>query len=176
MERIDLYNEERILTGKTVKRSEHRPSGTGDDLRLVVHVCIFNSAGELLLQQRSMKKDAFPGFWDVSAAGGVAAGETGRQGAEREVREELGYQLDLTDVRPSVTVNYDGGFDDFYLVVRDDVNVSQLQLQEEEVADARWAGQEEVRAMLNRGEFVPYPASFLEFLFEMRDTFGFHGK
>ena len=89
MERIDLYDEERIPTGKTVKRSEHRPGGTGDDLRLVVHVCIFNSAGELLLQQRSMKKDAFPGFWDLSAAGGVAAGETGRQGAEREVREEL---------------------------------------------------------------------------------------
>ena len=123
-----------------------------------------------------MKKDAFPGFWDLSAAGGVAAGETGRQGAEREVREELGYHLDLTGVRPSVTVNYDGGFDDFYLVVRDDVNVSQLQLQEEEVAAARWASQEEVRAMLERGEFVPYPASFLEFLFEMRDTFGFHGK
>ena len=89
-----------------------------------------------------MKKDAFPGFWDLSAAGGVAAGETGRQGAEREVREELGYHLDLTGVRPSVTVNYDGGFDDFYLVVRDDVNVSQLQLQEEEVAAARWASQE----------------------------------
>ena len=176
MERIDLYNEERIPTGKTVKRSEHRPGGTGDDLRLVVHVCIFKLAGELLLQQRSMKKDAFPGFWDLSAAGGVAAGETGRQGAEREVREELGYQLDLTGVRPSVTVNYDGGFDDFYLVVRDDVNVSQLQLQEEEVAAARWASQEEVWSMLERGEFVPYPASFLEFLFEMRDTFGFHGK
>ena len=176
MERIDLYNEERIPTGKTVKRSEHRPNGAGDDLRLVVHVCIFNAAGEMLLQRRSVKKDAFPGFWDVSAAGGVAAGETGRQGAEREVREELGYQLDLTGVRPSVTVNYDGGFDDFYLVVRDDVNVSQLQLQEEEVAAARWASQEEVRAMLERGEFVPYPASFLEFLFEMRDTFGFHGK
>jgi isopentenyldiphosphate isomerase len=176
MERIDLYNEERIPTGKTVKRSEHRSNGTGDDLRLVVHVCIFNAAGEMLLQRRSMKKDAFPGFWDVSAAGGVAAGETGRQGAEREVREELGYQLNLTGVRPSVTVNYDGGFDDFYLVVRDDVDVSQLQLQEEEVADARWASREEVRSMLERGEFVPYPAGFLEFLFEMRDTFGFHGK
>lgn len=173
MERIDLYNEERIPTGKTVKRSEHRPGGTGDDLRLVVHVCIFNSAGELLLQQRSMKKDAFPGFWDLSAAGGVAAGETGRQGAEREVREELGYHLDLTGVRPSLTVNYDGGFDDFFLVVRDDLEIKHLTLQEEEVAAARWATREEVLSLWEAGKFIRYPAHFLPFLFEMRDTFGF---
>ena len=176
MERIDLYDEERIPTGKTVERREHRPNGAGDDLRLVVHVCMFNSAGQMLLQRRSMKKDAYPGFWDVSAAGGVAAGETGRQGAEREVWEELGYRLDLTGVRPSMTVNYDGGFDDFYLVVRDDLDVGRLNLQEEEVADARWASREEVRSMLEQGEFVPYPVSFVDFLFEMRDTFGFHGK
>ena len=75
-----------------------------------------------------------------------------------------------------MTVNYDGGFDDFYLVVRDDLDVGRLNLQEEEVADARWASREEVRSMLEQGEFVPYPVSFLDFLFEMRDTFGFHGK
>ena len=175
MERIDLYNEERIPTGKTVKRSEHRPGGTGDDLRLVVHVCIFNAAGEMLLQQRSMKKDAFPGFWDVSAAGGVAAGETGRQGAEREVREELGYQLDLTDVRPSVTVNFGGGFDDYYIVKRD-IDIAELHLQEEEVAEVRWVTREEVLELLERDEFITYPRSFLEFLFDMQDAFGFVTK
>ena len=51
--------------------------------------------------------------------GGVDAGETSRQAAEREVREELGLALDLSGVRPSVTVNFDGGFDDFFLVERD---------------------------------------------------------
>ena len=51
--------------------------------------------------------------------GGVDAGETSRQGAEREFREELGYPLDLSGLRPSVTVNFNGGFDDFYILERD---------------------------------------------------------
>ena len=173
MERVDLYDENRFPLGKTADRREHRTGGIPGEYRVVVHVCIFNSGGELLIQQRSRKKEAFPGKWDLSAAGGVCAGETSRRGAEREVREELGYPLDLTGVRPSLTVNYDGGFDDFFLVVREDLDIRQLKLQEEEVAAVRWAAEEEVLSLLERGEFVGYPASFLRFLFEMRDTFGF---
>lgn len=173
MELVDLYNEDRIPLGKTEDRQVQRTRNTPGEYRIVVHVCIFNSCGEMLLQQRSMEKAAFPGLWDVSAAGGVNAGETSRQGAEREVREELGYALDLTGVRPSVTVNYEGGFDDFYLVVRDDLRTETLTLQEEEVADVRWASEEEVLYLLAEGRFLPYPASFLRFVYEMRDTFGF---
>lgn len=176
MELVDLYSEERIPLGRTADRKEHRARAYFDEFRVVVHICIFNSQGQLLIQQRSMQKDAFPGKWDVSAAGGVAAGETSRQSAEREVWEELGYKLDLTGVRPSMTVNYDGGFDDFFLVVRDDLNLETLTLQEEEVSAARWATQEDVLSMLETDEFIRYPESFLRFLFEMRDTFGFHGK
>ena len=98
MELVDLYNEDRIPLGKTEDRQVQRTRNTPGEYRIVVHVCIFNSCGEMLLQQRSMEKAAFPGLWDVSAAGGVNAGETSRQGAEREVREELGYALDLTGV------------------------------------------------------------------------------
>lgn len=175
MELVDLYSEDRIPLGKTADRHEHRSRERFDEYRMVVHICIFNSRGQLLLQQRSMNKDAFPGMWDVSAAGGVDAGETSRQGAEREVWEELGYALDLAGVRPSVTVNYDGGFDDFYLVVRD-LDITKLTLQEAEVCAVRWAGLEETLELLETGCFVNYPASFLQFLYEMRNTFGFHGK
>ena len=173
MEWVDLYDENRVPLGITAERHEHRNRKHTGMYRMVVHICIFNSKGELLIQQRSAQKEAFPGKWDLSAAGGVCAGETSRRGAEREVREELGYHLDLTGVRPSLTVNYDGGFDDFYLVVRDDLRPETLVLQDEEVAAARWASEEEVLALLEQGKFLHYPAGFLCFLFEMRDTFGF---
>ena len=176
MELVDLYDENRIPLGKTEERHKHRERESFEEFRVVVHICIFDSNGRLLIQQRSAKKDAFPGKWDVSAAGGVNAGETSRQGAEREVREELGYELNLTGVRPSMTVNYDGGFDDFFLVIRDDLQIETLVLQEEEVSSVRWATRDEVLSMLEAGELVHYPASFLQFLFDMRDTFGFHGK
>ena len=111
----------------------------------------------------------------VSIGGGVDAGETSRQGAEREFREELGYPLDLTGRRPSVTVNFPGGFDDFYLVVKD-LDLEELTLQKEEVAQVRWATLEEVLALAEEGRFISYPPSLLRYLFDTRNTFGFPTK
>ncbi len=172
MELVDLYNEDRVPLGRTAERSGPKNPG---ELRLVVHVCVFDSQGRLLIQQRAKKKYVWPELWDVSIGGGVDAGETSRQGAEREFQEELGYRLDLTGVRPSVTVNFPEGFDDFY-IVRRDLDLSCLTLQREEVAGVRWASLTEVLAMHASGAFIPYPESFLRFLFDLREQFGFSTK
>ena len=136
MEMVDLYDENRLPLGRTAER--YAPKGEGE-YRVVVHICVFDSRGRLLIQQRSREKAVWPEAWDVSAAGGVDAGETSRQAAEREFREELGVALDLTGVRPSCTVP-------------------------------------EILDMVDRGEFIDYPKSFLAFLFDMRGTFGFCTK
>ena len=172
MELVDLYDENRVPLGKTAERYGRKGPG---EYRTVVHVCVFNQAGQLLIQQRTQSKHIWPGKWDVTVGGGVDAGETSRQGAEREVREELGLDLDLSGLRPSVTVNFDGGFDDFFLVERD-LALEELTLQKEEVAQARWAELPEILDMVDRGEFIDYPKSFLAFLFDMRGTFGFFTK
>ena len=172
MELVDLYDENRVPLGKTAERYGEKGPG---EYRTVVHVCLFNKAGQLLIQQRAACKHIWPDKWDVTVGGGVDAGETPRQGAEREVREELGLDLDLTGLRPSVTVNFDGGFDDFFLLERE-VDLSSLRLQEEEVAQVRWADWPEVEVLLENGAFITYPRSFLRFLFDMRKTFGFPTK
>ena len=172
MELVDLYDENRVPLGLTAER--HCPKGA-NEYRMVVHVCLFDSRGRLLIQKRTMEKHICPGLWDVSVGGGVDAGETSRQGAEREFREELGYPLDLTGLRPSVTVNFPEGFDDFYIVNRD-LDETKLALQKEEVSAVRWVTLEELLTMEKSGEFIPYPAGFLEFLFSMRDQFGFPTK
>lgn len=172
MELVDLYDENRLPLGRTAERGA--PKGLGE-LRLVVHVCVFDSRGRLLIQQRAPEKFIFPNLWDVSVGGGVDAGEDSRRGAEREVREELGLDLDLGGLRPSMTVNFDGGFDDFYILTRD-LRLEDLTLQKEEVRAVRWASLEEILDMLGRGEFIPYPEGFLRFLFDMRDRFGFPTK
>ena len=172
MELVDLYDENRIPLGKTGERHEKHAPG---EYRTVVHVCVFDRRGRLLIQQRTLEKVIWPGMWDVSVGGGVDAGETSRQGAEREFREELGYPLDLTGVRPTVTVHFSGGFDDFVLVVRD-LPLESLTLQTEEVSAVRYATLEELLAMVEDGSFIPYPPSFLRYLFETQDTFGFPTK
>ena len=172
MELVDLYDENRVPLGLTAER--HCPKGA-NEYRMVDHVCLFDSRGRLLIQKRTAEKRVWPCRWDVSVGGGVDAGETSRQGAEREFREELGYPLDLTGLRPSVTVNFPEGFDDFF-IVNLDLDETKLALQKEEVSAVRWVTLEELLAMVDSGEFIPYPRSFLTFLFEMRSTFGFPTK
>jgi len=58
-------------------------------LHPVIHLHIFNKAGKLYLQKRSMKKDTQPGKWDTSVGGHVSPGETIPQALIRETREEL---------------------------------------------------------------------------------------
>ena len=66
-----------------------------------VHVFIFNSAGEALIQKRSAQKDVCPGTWDISVAEHAKPGEFGFQTALRGVREELG-----VDVTVSLTASF----------------------------------------------------------------------
>ena len=81
---IDLYTVDREHTGKTAKRGEPLDEGT---YRMVVHVCIFNSKSEMLIQKRADNIVRWPSYWDVSVGGGASAGDTSRQAAERETEE-----------------------------------------------------------------------------------------
>jgi isopentenyldiphosphate isomerase len=71
-------------------------------LHPVVHLHLFNSAGELFLQKRARTKDIQPGKWDTSVGGHLDPGETIEAALEREAYEELG----LTDFEPAFLGKY----------------------------------------------------------------------
>jgi isopentenyl-diphosphate delta-isomerase len=56
---------------------------------------IFNSKGELLLQQRSANKRLWPLFWSNSCCSHPRTGETMSEAIERRLDEELGISTDL---------------------------------------------------------------------------------
>ncbi len=62
----DIYDNQRIKTGRTMIRSHQFEEG---DLHLVVHLCIFNTKGEMLIQQQQKDKEDFPNMWDISVGG-----------------------------------------------------------------------------------------------------------
>lgn len=148
----DIYNKDREKTGRLHKRCEPMKEG---EYHLVVHVCIFNSKNEMLIQQRQPFKSGWPNLWDVSVGGSAVAGDSSTRAAEREVFEELGITIDLSKSRPEFTNNFSSGFDDFYFVYQD-VDLSELRLQKEEVRAVRWAGKEELLRMQEEGTLIPY--------------------
>ncbi|WP_437187221.1 NUDIX hydrolase [Planctomicrobium sp. SH668] len=58
-------------------------------LHRAVHIWIWNSNGELLLQLRSSTKDQYPSCYTSSASGHLDAGEDYEPAAVRELNEEL---------------------------------------------------------------------------------------
>lgn len=152
----------------TAVRGEKLPE---DTYRMVVHVCIFNSKGEMLIQKRADDIVRWPGYWDVSVGGGASAGDDSRSAAKRETFEELGLHIDFSDRRPVITVNFHDGFDDFYTIELD-CAIDGLELQKEEVADARWASKDEIEVMIDDGSFIPYQKDLIGYLFFAREGRG----
>ncbi len=58
-----------------------------------VHAWVFNAAGEVFLQKRSILKDMAPGCWDSSCSGHLDAGEEYDEAVVRELGEEIGLVL-----------------------------------------------------------------------------------
>ncbi len=170
MEKWDLYDRDRRPTGEVHERGKPLPAGR---YHMVVHVVIFNSKGEMLIQQRQPFKEGWPNLWDITVGGSAVAGDTSRTAAQREVLEEIGLALDLSDEQPRLTVPFDCGFDDIYILTKD-VDLTALHLQESEVQAVKWAEEAEVLAMLADGRFIPYHRAFIELLFALRDSRGLH--
>ena len=87
---VDENNVEIAAVSRSLMREQnliHRAS----------YILVFNKAGQLYVQKRTMNKDVYPGYYDVAAGGVVLAGETYEDAAERELEEELGlYEIPLT--------------------------------------------------------------------------------
>ncbi len=88
-ELFDIVNERDEVIGR---RPRHEVHSLGL-MHRAAHVLVFNATGQVFLQKRSMRKDRQPGLWDSSASGHVNAGEDYDACALRELREEIGLQL-----------------------------------------------------------------------------------
>jgi len=85
---VDKNNKE---IGTIIKRDAH---STKKRFHRAAHMMIFNSKGEVILQQRSLNKSLGAGLWDMHG-GHQAAGMTIEQTAKQELMEELGVDVDL---------------------------------------------------------------------------------
>jgi len=148
LEKRDLYDANRNLTGKTIYKGEEIPEGSYIN---VVLVFIQNSEGKFLIQKRSERKN---GLY-ATTGGHPKSGENSLQGIITEVKEEIGIDLNPEDVE----LYYGGRSDeervfwDDYYVKMDIPNIDNLKLQEEEVASVHWFTADEIIDLMKNDLF-----------------------
>lgn len=168
MELFDIYDGDRNKTGETMERGTPVPKGF---YRMVVHVCIFNSEGKMLIQRRQPFKRSWSGMWDLTVGGSSVAGDTSLTAAIRETSEEVGVQLAPDELKRVLTIQTECIFDDIYIVQKD-LDETALTLQYEEVEQVKWASAEEIKSMIDEKIFIPYHKSLIDLLFFMKDHDG----
>ncbi|WP_136465562.1 NUDIX hydrolase [Flagellimonas onchidii] len=94
-ELIDILDEDGNATGRTCLKSEAHLKGL---FHPTIHVWFYTSDGQILFQKRAHDKDTFPSLWDVSVAGHIGAGEDIIQAAIREIEEEIGLEINQSDL------------------------------------------------------------------------------
>ncbi len=149
MEKIDLYDENRVFTGESIVRGEPIEKGK---YKLSVHIWVTNKEGNVYIQQRAGSRRLFPNKWE-NPGGGVISGQDSETTLKREFEEELGIEMN-NDYNLIKSIRREKDFVDIYHV-RQDFAISDLKLQEEEVNDAKWATIEEIKQMIQNGDFCP---------------------
>ena len=147
-EKFDVLNELGEFTGKIATREECHKNGLW---HRAVYAFIIDNKGNILLQKRSSNKKLWPNMWDVTVGGHVDAGEFGRQALVREVKEELGVEIEDKDIKyliGSTSINEQGDiinkhYNECYLITKN-IPISDIKIQKEEVSDVRYFSKDEL--------------------------------
>ncbi len=141
-EKRDLYDKNSNCTGITYFKGDKIPEGF---YPMVVMVCIQNSEGKFLMQKRVPEKG---GDWGVTG-GHPKSGETPEQGMVTETMEELG--IDITGLPLEVFSEGCDGVDCYKMYyLKLDLDASKLNIQKEELTEAKWFSMQELQEMVDK--------------------------
>jgi len=144
----DVYDSERRLTGRTHRRADPLPKG---DYHLVVLTCLMNRSGGFLLTKRAPGK-SWAGMWEFQG-GCATTGDDSLSAAIREAKEETGLILAPENGELVFEIRHERAFFDVWLFIQD-FCIEDVVLQPGETVDTKVATMEEVRRMVQSGEFV----------------------
>ncbi len=151
IEYVDIYDRNKNKTG-IKKRRYIDPLEKGEYI-IGVQLVILNHKNEILITKRSEKKKVLPGKWECNG-GAIHSSETPLEGLEREIKEELGIEINPNKLLfYKTTVNDEThNIKEIYLY-KDNIDIKNLKLSEE-VSDAKYVSIEEYKEMYHKKEIV----------------------
>lgn len=158
MEYWDIYDKNKKLTGRRMKRNDWCLKD--DEYHLTVLGVIRRPDGKYLITRRVMTKAWAPGWWEVSG-GAAQAGESSEEAVHREVLEETGLDVAGCDGGYMFTYHREnpGKGDNYFVDVyrfEKDFKEEDLHLQVEETAGYKIATLDEIKALAEEGIFLHY--------------------
>ena len=151
METWDILDENGNLTGKTMNKGDEIVWQEG-----IYHpgadVWIINSDNKILIQKRSPQKKFRPNVWAMTG-GSVIKGETALETLKRETMEELGIELDVSKAIKIKRYRTGNVWLDEY-IVRQDIDLNKVVLQEEEVSEVKFATFDEIENLFQNNLFI----------------------
>jgi len=168
MERWDIYDKNKVRTGRTMERNHFNLAD--DEYHLTVLGVIRRPDGRFLITKRVMTKAWAPGWWEVSG-GGVQAGESSEEAVRREVKEETG--LDVRNAEGGYVFTYkrvnpdegDNYFVDVYRFVMD-IDEKDVSFQQAEIDGHMFATREQIESFAKEGKFLHYDSIKQVFSFD----------
>ena len=95
---LDIVDDNGQPTGEVIDRVTAHREGILHRTSHVWLVRMKDSRLQVLLQKRSEEKDSYPGCYDISSAGHIPAGVDFVPSALRELKEELGVEVQAEDL------------------------------------------------------------------------------
>ncbi|MBU5668326.1 NUDIX domain-containing protein [Peptoniphilus sp. MSJ-1] len=150
MEYWDVYDKNGKWKRKAIKKGTRLRR---NEYHIISEGWILRDDNKFIIQRRSLNKKSFSGMWYCSAGGSVISGETPKEGMVREFKEELGIDISEEELRlKRIIVEKNTIFHIF--LVRKNISLEEITLQEEEVMDATLATSDEIMQMVQRGSFI----------------------
>lgn len=165
MEIVDVYDKRREKTNKTCERGKEKDGEYG----LSVHIWIMNKEGKFLIQKRTKSRKRFPNMWSLTA-GAVDTGETSVEGAIRETKEEIGINIEKEEFELILSIKRKHNFLDIWLV-RKDIDLKDIVMQEEEVQKVKWVTKEELEEMIKNNEVAGSVTLYYKMFFDILEKF-----
>lgn len=150
MEYWDVYDKKGKWKRRVIKKGERLKN---DEYHIIVEGWILRDDGNFIIQRRALDKKSFSGMWYCSAGGSVISREMPKEGMVREFKEELG--IDISEDELSLKRIITERNTIFYIyLVRKNISLDEITLQEEEVMDVDLADPSKIKKMVEDKTFI----------------------